>query len=383
MRHLRRFLCPEFIFGDDSRLLAGRYAAGLGACRPLLVSDPGVITAGWVNDVVASLEAHKMTPAVFSGVTPNPTADQVMAGAAVHESCECDIIVAVGGGSVMDCAKGIGIVRANGGHILDYTGIDHIPHPGPPLICVPTTAGSSADLSQFAVITDTERRVKMTIMSKAAVPDLSLIDPTTLSTCGRALTAACGLDALAHAAEALVSRAGSPIVDMHAIEAIRLIRRSLPRFFEVPEDADARTAVMRASLHAGLAFSNGSLGAAHAMAHPLGGTLGLAHGEAAALVLEHVIAFNFQQVPERYGQMGRALGLHLDGLGERQTLSALRADIAHLKAELGFQHTLGARGVSRSDILGLADQAHADLCLVTNPRAADRRDLEVIYEEAL
>lgn len=383
MLHLRRFICPEFVFGDDSRMLVGRYAANLGACRPLLVSDAGVLAAGWAKEVATCLKAHEVTPVLFDGVTPDPTADQVMAGAALHEAHECDIIVAVGGGSVIDCAKGIGIVRANGGHVLDYAGVDHIPHPGPPLICVPTTAGSSADLSQFAVITDAERAVKMVIMSKAAVPDVSLIDPVTISTCDPALMAASGFDAFAHAAEALVSRAGSPLVDMHALEALRLIRHHLPRCVVTPDDAEARTAMMRATMHAGLAFSNACLGAAHALGHPLSHTLGLPHGETVAPFLEHVVAFNFPQVPERYGQMGRALGLSLDGLNDRQTLSALQADIVRLKAQVGLAHTLGERGMSPADIPAFAAQAHADICLVTNPRAADSRDLEVLYEEAL
>lgn len=364
-------------------MLAGRYAVSLGARRPLLVSDAGVVAAGWTKDVADVLGAHLASPVVFDGVTPNPTADQVMAGAAVHEAQECDIIVAVGGGSVIDCAKGIGIVRANGGHVLDFAGVDHIPHPGPPLICVPTTAGSSADLSQFAVISDVERGTKMIVMSKATMPDVSLIDPVTLSTCGRALIAACGFDALAHAVEAFVSRAGAPLTDMHALEAIRLVRGNLARLFAAPEDGEARIAVMRASMHAGLAFSNACLGAAHALAHPLGGIFDLPHGEAAALVLPHVVDFNFPQVPERYGQIGRALGLALDGLDDGQVRAALRADFGRFRSELGLGHTLGARGVSRAHVVDLAAQAHADLCLVTNPRAADRRDLEVLYEEAL
>lgn len=364
-------------------MLAGRYAANLGACRPLLVSDPGVVAAGWANEIATCLRAHELAPILFDGVTADPTAEQVMAGAAVHEAHECDVIVAVGGGSVIDCAKGIGVVRANGGHVLDYAGIEHIPHPGPPLVCIPTTAGSSADLSQFAVITDVEHQAKVIIMSKAVVPDVSLIDPVTLSTCDRALIAACGFDAFAHAAEALVSRAGSPLVDMHGLEAVGLIRQHLPRCVAATNDPEARAAIMRAAMHAGLAFSNASLGACHAMAHPLGARLGFAHGVAAAMVLEHVVAFNFPLVPERYGRMGRAMGLHLDGLSERETLSAVQADIVRLKAEIGLARTLAERGVSPADIPALAAQAQSDLCLVTNPRAADRRDLEVLYEEAL
>ncbi len=383
MRSLRRFLSPEFVFGIDARLVAGRYALSLGSVRPLVVSDAGVTAAGWTAEVMGALEADGLEAVLYAGVTPNPKAHEVMAGAELYRACACDVIIAVGGGSVIDCAKGIGIVVANGGHILDYTGIDNIPAPGPPLICVPTTAGSAADVSQFAVITDPERPAKMAIMSKAVVPDVSLIDPATTTTCDARLTAGCGLDAFTHAVEAFVSRAGSVMVDLHAIEAITLLRQALPRIAAEPDDLAIREVLMRASMHAGLAFSNASLGAAHAMSHPLGAGFDIPHGEANALLLDHVVAFNFTEAADRYRRIGDAMGLHLAGLDGRRQIAALSEDIRRLKAETGLSHTLRDWGVSRDGLGDLAACAVGDICLVTNPRSAGQSDLEVLYAEAL
>jgi alcohol dehydrogenase len=383
MRSLRRFLSPEFVFGNGARLLAGRYAVNLGSARPLVVSDAGVVAAGWTAEISDVLDADGLEPVPFHEVTANPKAHEVMAGVEAYRAGACDVIVAVGGGSVIDCAKGIGIVVANGGHILDFTGIDNIPAPGPPLICVPTTAGSAADVSQFAVITDAESRAKMAIMSKAAVPDVSLIDPMTTTTCDPQLTAACGLDAMAHAVEAFVSRAGSPMVDLHAIEAMGLLRRALPRIAAEPGHLATREAVMRAAMHAGLAFSNASLGAVHAMSHPLSGFFAIPHGEANAMMLDHVVAFNFPEAAERYRRMGDAFGLHLAGVSEARQLDALQADIRALKKDVGLLRGLTDYGVSRSELGELAARASNDICLVTNPRPANQRDLEVLYAEAL
>jgi len=213
---LRKFVAPEFVFGSGSRKLVGRYATNLGAKRVLLVTDPGVIAAGWAGDVADVLIESGIAYSLFSAVTPNPKAEEVMAGVRHYEANECDIIVSVGGGSVTDCAKGIGIASANKSHILDFEGVDNVPLPPPPLICVPTTAGTSADVSQFAIITDTAERVKIAIISKAVVPDVSLVDPDTCFTMDPYLTACTGLDALVHAIEAFVSQANGPMSDLHA-----------------------------------------------------------------------------------------------------------------------------------------------------------------------
>lgn len=383
MTPLRKFVVPEFVFGRGARLLAGRYAMNFGGCRALIVTDPGVIAAGWVADVRRSVEEAGLAVEVFSAVSPNPRGDEVMLGVEAYRSRGCDVIIAVGGGSPIDCAKGISIVSTNQGHILSFEGIDKVGRPGAPLVCIPTTAGTSADVSQFAIITDRAHRRKLAIISKTVVPDVSLIDPETTTTMDAYLTTCTGLDALVHAVEAFVSLAHSPILDLHALEAIRLIRDNLQAAREHPDDLERREQVMRAALHAGIAFSNASLGAVHAMSHSLGGFLDLPHGESNALLLDHVMAFNYQAAPERYDQIGTAFGLDLRGMAAREKKRALCAEIQGFKQRLGVADGLVARGVGRSDVLDLARNALVDACIVTNPRPAAQRDLEVIYEEAM
>ena len=226
---LRKFVAPEFIFGVGARLQAGLYAKNLGATTVLVVSDPGVIAAGWTAEVIQCLHSEGLQAVLFSDVTPNPKDFEIMHGVDRYLEADCDAIVAIGGGSPIDCAKGIAVVVANGGHILDYVGVDTVSEPGPPLICIPTTAGTAADVSQFAIIVDTENRNKIAIITKAIVPDLSLIDPATTTTMDPFLSACTGVDALTHAIEAAVSNAHSPITDLHALKAIELIKENLER----------------------------------------------------------------------------------------------------------------------------------------------------------
>ncbi|MBI5441732.1 MAG: iron-containing alcohol dehydrogenase [Deltaproteobacteria bacterium] len=380
---LRKFLAPEFIFGVGARRLAGRYARNFGSRKALVVTDPGVVRAGWAQDVLESLDGEGIEHVVFSGVTPNPKAEEVMRGVEFARTEECDLLVAVGGGSPMDCAKGIGVVLSNRGHILDFVGVDQIKAPMPPLICVPTTGGTSADLSQFAIITDRLTATKFAIISKAVVPDVSLVDPLTLTTMPAELSAQTGMDALVHAIEAFVSRGRSEVTDLHALEAVRLVAGNLEASIRKPMDVELRTKVMRASLNAGLAFSNASLGAVHAMAHGLGGLLDLPHGECNALLLEHVVAFNYPEAEERFRQIALAMGLDLGGMVPSAVKRAVENEIRRLKAAVGLDRTLRADGVGRSDIPELACRAVRDPTLVTNPRRATQRDLEVIYEESL
>ena len=271
VQELRKFVAPEFVFGVGSLSLAGQYGRNLGGRKALVVSDPGVEAAGWVSRVIASTEAAGLSSVIFTQVTPNPRLEEVNAGAARYAEEACDTIIAVGGGSVIDCAKAIGVVSANGGDIRDFIGVDAVGAPMPPTICIPTTAGTSADVSQFAVLSDRELRRKVLIISKAVVPDISLIDPAASTTMDPFLTACTGVDALSHAIEAYVSLGHSPLTDVHALEAIRLISSSLLGAIAEPQNLESRSNMMLGSLQAGLAFSNASLGALHAMAHSLGG----------------------------------------------------------------------------------------------------------------
>jgi alcohol dehydrogenase class IV len=380
---LRKFVAPEFVFGVGSRHLAGRYAKNMGGRKILVVSDPGVVAAGWTKDVTDSLEAAALPYALYTGVTPNPKADEVMAGVAVYQAEQCNAIIAVGGGSPIDCAKGIGIVSSNNRHILLFEGVDMVKAPMPPLICVPTTGGTSADVSQFAIISDPVDRVKIAIISKSVVPDLALIDPATLTSMDSYLTACTGLDALTHAVEAYVSTAHSAMTDLHAIEGIRLVSANLLESIKNPQDLELRSRVMQGSLQAGLAFSNAILGATHAMAHSLGGALDVAHGECNAVLLDHVIEFNMPASPERFEHIAMAMGIDLRGMNSRMKKTALLKHVRELKKAAGINRTLNNMGVGRADVTFFSDHALRDPCMATNPRRASQRDIEVVYEESL
>lgn len=380
---MRKFVAPEFIFGVGSRRRVGHYARNLSARRVLVVSDPGVIAAGWLEDVLADLGDVGVEAVVFHALTPNPKNHEVMAGAAFYARERCDVIVALGGGSVMDCAKGIGIVSSNGHDILDFEGVDRVEVPGPPLICIPTTAGTAAEISQFCIIVNTLGRYKMAIISKTTVPDVALVDPETTLTMGPRLTAWTGIDALTHAIEAYVSTASSPLVDVHALEAIRLIRLNLEAAVADPGCMPARENMVLGSLHAGLAFSNASLGAVHALAHSLGGFLDLPHGECNGLLLEHVVRFNFDTAPERYGRIGEAMGIDVRGMTERERAKRLIGELAALRHRIGIVDSLAARGIRAADIPDLTVHAIKDACLVTNPRRAGSGDIDAIYGDAL
>jgi alcohol dehydrogenase class IV len=380
---LRKFVAPEFVFGANAMDLAGRYARNLGAGTVLVVTDPGVAKAGITGRVIESLENAGLRYVVFADVRPNPRDDEVMAGARAYVENGCNLIVAVGGGSPMDCAKGIGIASTSGRHILEFEGVDNVPLPGPPLVCIPTTAGTSADVSQFAIIRDRARKLKIAIVSKTVVPDVALIDPVTTLTMPQELTACTGMDALTHAIEAFVSNAHSPYTDLSAFEAIRMISSSLTAAMECPGDLELRGRMMLGSLEAGLAFSNASLGAVHAMAHSLGGLLDLPHGQCNASLLPFVVDYNFDAAPHRFRDIGEALGLKLKGTDNAGVKKAVLGRITELQRETGTDRSLSSLGVRREDIPELACHALDDSCMATNPRRPEPKDIEAIFENAL
>ncbi len=375
---LRKFVAPEFIYGVGARFLAGQYARNFGARRVLIVTDPGVMTAGWVKEIIGSLNEVFIPYSIFSGVKSNPLAEQVQAGAELYHADGCNLILAVGGGSPMDCAKGIGIVATTLRPIFEFEGVDKVPAPIPPLICIPTTAGSSADVSQFAIINDLNRHLKFAIISKTVVPDVALIDPATTTTMDAYLTACTGIDALTHAVEAYVSIANSPITDLHALEAIRLVGENLPHAVENLSDLNYRSQMMLASMYAGLAFSNASLGAVHAMAHSLGGLLDLPHGECNALLLDAVIDFNFPVAEERYRDVLEQLGFKRN-LGKEGLVKAIH----DLRDRVGIPAGLQKRGVNPSILQNLAQNAVNDPCMVTNPRRLSPEEVVRMYEYAI
>ncbi len=378
---LRTFLAPEIVYGQGALSLSGRHASNFGASKVFIVTDPGVRKAGWTLSVEKSLKGSKIPYAVFDGVTANPKDHEVMEGAKICRDEGCDLIIAVGGGSPMDCAKGIGVVMGNPGNILEFEGVDMIPNPGPPLIFIPTTSGSSADVSQFAIITDTRRKVKIAIISKMVIPDIALVDPGTTATMSPELTAATGMDALCHAFEAFVSTAASPLTDMAARAAVRIVSENLLKAYQEPDNMIFRDKMMTASLMAGLAFSNASLGLVHAMAHSLGGALGLPHGECNALLLEKVVRFNYPASSEKYDQLAEAMHLNMEEYGFPEKGVVISNRITSLRKQLEIDQKLIDLGVRSSDIPRLAEFAFMDPCLATNPKEAGLEDIEKLYHQ--
>lgn len=381
--NLRKFVAPEIIFGNGSRLLTGKYAKQFGARKVLIVTDPGVIKAGWLLDIQNSLEAVGVPYVVFSNVSPNPRSYEAEAGAEIFTSEGCNVIVSVGGGSPMDCAKAVGIIVTNKKSILAFEGVDKIKIPVPPLIFIPTTAGTSADVSQFCIISDREELVKKAIVSKAVVPDVSLVDPDTTKTMDAYLTACTGIDALVHAIEAYVSTGSGPLTDNYAEEAIGLVYNYLPKLLNDPNNTELREKIMLASMKAGLAFSNAILGAVHAMAHSLGGYLDLAHGECNALLLEHVINFNFDYSAEKFTKIAQLMNIDTRGMSNKQIKNKLLTTVLALKREVGITEQLEKKGVKLTDIPNLSAKAIKDACMITNPRKANVDDIKTIYREAL
>jgi alcohol dehydrogenase class IV len=380
---LRKFLVPEFVYGEGAMKLAGRYAKNFGAKKVLIVTDSGLIENGWVKIVEEVLKEEDIAYVIFDKVTPNPKDYEVMEGSKYYLENECDVILAVGGGSPMDCAKGIGIVSTNNKHILEFEGVDEVPVPGPPLVCIPTTAGSSADVSQFAIINDTGRKTKIAIISKTAVPDVSLIDPLTTTTMPSELTMATGIDALVHAFEAYVSNASSPITDIVALEAIRLVFGNLINAINYPNDINYRNNMMLGSLYAGMAFSNASLGLVHGMAHSLGGLFNAPHGLCNAILLEWVVDYNFDSAAWKYSQIAKAVGIDIESIKMEDLKLELLNSIRSLKNSAGLDYSLSKLGVTVNDLDNLAKNALNDACLATNPRKPDLEGIRKIYENAL
>ena len=376
LQGVRKFVCPEVVVGPGARRLVGRYALNFGARHVLLVSDAGVRAAGWTDEVAAGLAAVGVGHTLFEALSPNPRDHEVMAGVAAYRAHGCDVIVVVGGGSPIDCAKAIGICHTNDRPVGDFEGVDQVAVPGPPLICLPTTSGTAADVSQFSIIGSPERRVKMAIVSKALVPDVALVDPELTATMGPYLTACTGLDALTHAVEAYVSTARSPLTDLHAVEAVRLTFLHLERAVAAPDDAAARDGMTRASLHAGLAFSNAGLGAVHAMAHALGGFLDLPHGACNGILLDAVVATT-AVAAARYRDLHAAARATSDLPG-----ATFAAQVEALKAAVGVGRPLRDLGVSRSDLPFLTSNALRDACMATHPCTLSRAEVEAIYVRA-
>lgn len=380
---INKFVMPEVIFGNGAIHQVGESCIRLGAKKALIVSDFGVINVGWLEIVMDSCKKAGLHYATFYDITTNPKDFEVEEGRKIYLNHECDAVIGVGGGSAIDTAKAIAILVTNGGNIHDYEGVDQINEPLPPLVMISTTAGSGSEVSQFSVIVDSERKKKMTIVSKSLVPDIAIVDPQTLTTKSSQLTASTGLDVLTHAIEAYVSIAATPLTDVQAKNAISLVANYLRPSVASTVNEEAKTKMAMASLQAGLAFSNAILGAVHAMSHAIGGRFPLLHGEVNATLLPHVMEFNFLAVPKKFKSIAALCGENTERLNEVEAGYKAIDFVKKLSLDIGVPQRLSDMGLNGDMIEEMSQIALEDACMITNPRDITVDDVQNLFRQAL
>ena len=371
------------LFGPGCAKEIGTKAQNLGAKKALIVTDEGLFKFGVVNTIAEYLQDAGVDSHIFAGAEPNPTDINVHHGVQAYNDNGCDFIVSLGGGSSHDCAKGIGLVTAGGGHIRDYEGIDKSTVPMTPLIAINTTAGTASEMTRFCIITNTDTHVKMAIVDWRCTPLIAIDDPKLMVAKPAGLTAATGMDALTHAVEAYVSTAANPITDACAEKAITMISQWLRPAVANGENIEARDAMSYAQYLAGMAFNNASLGYVHAMAHQLGGFYNLPHGVCNAVLLPHVCEFNLIACQDRYAKIAELMGVNTDGFTETEAAFAAIDAIRELSSSIGIPSGLNELGVKTEDLAIMAENAQKDACMLTNPRKATHAQVVEIFKAAL
>lgn len=367
---------PRLVIGAGSLEQLGELAHDLGGTRALVTSDPGIVAAGHAAAGVASLEAAGIATALFADFGENPSTTQVEAGTEVARAFCPDILVGLGGGSSMDCAKGINFLFSRGGAMQDYRGRGNGRAAMLPSIAVPTTAGTGSETQSFALITDAETGMKMACGDPAAAFRVAILDVTLTLTQPAMVTAVTGIDAVAHAIESLVSTAATPASRMLSREAWRLLAHGLPRVLSDGADA-ARADVQLGAAWAGLAIENAMLGAAHAMANPLTAMHGVIHGQAVGLALPHVVRFNGRIGAESYADLLALIGITVptSSAGER-----LAAWLEQLLETAGLALSLRDLGITSPDVPALSRMAAAQWTGGFNPRSLTAENWNALYE---
>ena len=380
-----KFLVPDVIFGVGVLAEVGQAARRQGAVHVLVVSDREVAEAGWTGEVLRHLAEARVSAQLWNALTPNPKDHEVAAGCAAYTAGGCDVLVAVGGGSCIDAAKAIAVLasaESDDGGIAGYAGVGRVTGPLPPTVMVPTTGGSGSDVSQFSVVTDTSRRTKITIGARALVPDISVTDPRTLLTVPHDITAYTAIDVLSHAIESYLSQAASFLTDPHALAAIRDVCAQLLPALDQPGDLQPREGLARASLQAGLAFSNALLGATHAISHQLGGLTDLPHGLLNAILLPHVMEFNASVATGRLADVAAAMGLRTGLMAPQEAADAAIQNVRAFAGKAGLPATLREIGVTFAQLDQVARGALNDAYILTNPRTVGEADARAICQAA-
>ncbi len=362
------------VFGNGEVSRVGALAAEVGR-RALLVADPGIVAAGYTARVTALLEASGLEVTAFHDFGENPDSAMVERGRKVAAGAAIDLIVALGGGSSLDCAKGINFVFTNGGSIADYRGYGKASRPMLPMLAVPTTAGTGSEAQSYAVLSDVQTHLKMACGDPGAAFRIAVLDPELTVTSPRDVTAAAGIDAVSHAVETWVTTRRTPFSDVLSREAWRLLSRSFARVLSTPEDVDARGAMQLGAFYAGLAIEHSMLGATHACANPLTQRYGTTHGIAISLLLPHVVRWNSRVAGERYAELAGVRG-------ETRRPENLVARLEDFIAAGEFPNGLSAAGVPERDLPDLASAAAEQWTGAFNPRKFDVAGALEIYAAA-
>ncbi len=376
---IRKFSLPEIIFGHGSMDYTGSYALQLGAKKVFLVSDPGLERSGWVDKLISVLEASALKWVYYSNVSSNPRDYEVHIGADLYKAEGADVVIGLGGGSPLDMAKGVATVASNGGIIQDYEGANLIVRPLPPMIFLPSTAGSGSDISQFAIITDVARKVKMSLISRSLTPNVSIIDPDMLSTASDDLVVTSAVDALSHAVESYVSLIAHTLTETQALKAMHLILHNLKPALKT-RDPLAMENLSMAAVCAGMSFSNASLGACHAIAHSLGGFFDTTHGMVHPVLLPAVMSYNLPACEAKMATIGEiVLGRRLSSSEQtaRGGIERLKEIFLELNAPVHFREIVD----DQTAFPQICEMATKDACLLTNPRPATAEQLLAICQE--
>jgi len=374
----------RILFGVDAVQDLGTEAKKLGAKRVLIVSDPGVTRAGLVEPVADSLRAAGIASARFDGISSNPTEAEAQHAAQAYRDADADAVVSVGGGAALDVGKLVRILVTESLPLHEYDdakgGDSKMRAQFPPMLAVPTTAGTGSEVGRSAVATLAATGKKTIFFHPLLIPNVALLDPRMTEGLPAKITAATGFDALTHSIEAYLSKGDHPMADAIALKSIKLVARYIERAVKTGHDLEARGAMLKASMMGAVAFQKG-LGVCHSLAHPLGAAHDLHHGLANALCLPATLDFNRSAVPARVGEVARMLGVRAE---DSETLAfecsgAVRA----LRHKVGLPDGLTAVGIDETRIHALARLAFEDACHQLNPRACTEHDMEMLYRASL
>lgn len=350
--------------------------------RALVVTDETLLKVGVTNKVLSLLDENMIPYEMFSDIKPNPTISNVKKGLKIAKKYHCDYLIAVGGGSVIDTAKAIGIVINNPEfkEIKNLVGTANTKNPSLPIIALPTTAGTAAEVTINYVITDEEAVVKLVCVDPNDIPVLSIIDTELMSAMPASTAAATGLDALTHAMECYITKGAWEMSDMFALKAMKLIYENLES--AVNKNRDAMDKMALAQYIAGMGFSNVGLGIVHSMAHQLGAVYDTPHGVANALLLPYILEYNGEVCPDRFRDMGRAFGLDMNGLSDKEAVKKVADAVRELAVRLNVPQHIRDIGGKEEDIPLLAKKALEDPCTGGNPREMDLVEFEKLFKIA-